>query len=145
MNAHSSDKKLSIQVLDDNPFYAKFLEHQLKQYFAAHFPEFSEIAFTSFTSSGEYLKALPETVSISLIDFYLGEGVTGIDLLPEIKKRSAACRVIIMTTENNLEALANCLDTNVAGFVFKDENTVSLCHAIFEREIKQLQDEEGEA
>jgi response regulator of citrate/malate metabolism len=145
MSAHPSDKKLSIQVLDDNPFYATFLEHQLKQYFAAHFPEFSDIVITSFTHNADYLDALPETVSISLIDFYLEDGITGIDLLPEIKKRSAACRVIIMTTENNLEALANCLDTNVAGFVFKDESTVSLCHPIFEREIQRLQDQEGKA
>ena len=136
-----SPNGLSVQVLDDNPFYATFLEHQLEQYFAKHFAEFADnISITSYTDTQQYLDAIPASGSISLIDFYLGEGVTGIDLLPEIKKRSAACRVIIMTTENNLEALANCLDTNVAGFVFKDESTVSLCHPIFEKEIKRQQE-----
>jgi len=134
-----SSGSLSIQVLDDNPFYATFLEHQLKQYFKTHFEEYGEVSITSYTTTEDYFAALPSSGSaISIIDFYLGDGITGIELLPEIKKRSAGCRVIIMTTENNLEALANCLDTNVAGFVFKDESTVSLCHPIFEKELKKI-------
>ena len=131
-------KGLYIQVLDDNPFYATFLEHQLRQYVNKHFPDFAEkITVTSHTTREEYLDAIPDTGSVSLIDFYLGEGLTGLVLLPDIKRKSSDCKVIIMTTENNLEALANVLDTNVSGFVFKDENSISLCHAILEKEIER--------
>ena len=140
MNAFFSNNSnnLAIQVLDDNPFYATFLEHQINRYVEKHFPDVSDrITVSSYNECDEYLAAIPANGSISLIDYYLGNGVVGVDLLDRIRERSPECRVIIMTTENNLEALADCLDTSVAGFVFKDENTISLCHPIFEREIQR--------
>lgn len=131
-----SPNKVLIQVLDDNPFYAKFLERQVQLYIDQNFPEQSSaIGITSFTDHKEFLAAIPESGSIAVIDYYLGDGVVALDLLKDIREKSAHCRVIIMTTENNLEALAEVLDTNVAGFVFKDEKTILLMHPIIEKEI----------
>lgn len=125
-----------IQVLDDNPFYAKFLERQIQLYIDQNFAsQAAGIRIVSFTDNDEFLEAIPAGGCIAVIDYYLGNGIVGLDLLPEIRNKSAHCRVIIMTTENNLEALAECLDTNVAGFVFKDEKTISLMHPIIEKEI----------
>lgn len=124
---------LSIQVLDDNPFYATLLEHQLTQHIREHFKAHADhIRVSSYTNYMDYLEALPLSDSISLIDFYLGNGVTGIDLLETIQEQSSYCKVIIMTSENNLHVLPSCMETGAAGFVFKDETTVDLCHPIIQ-------------
>lgn len=124
---------LSIQVLDDNPFYATLLEHQLIQHIREHFQaDAAHIQVHSYTNYVEYLQDLPMSDSISLIDFYLGDGMTGIDLLEAIQAQSSYCKVIIMTNENNLHVLPSCIETGAAGFVFKDDTTVDLCHPIIQ-------------
>jgi DNA-binding NarL/FixJ family response regulator len=127
---------LSIQVLDDNPFYATLLEHQLNQHIQRYFrKDMDRIRVTSYTDYNKYLEQLPLSHSLSLIDFYLGNGVTGIDLLNSIKEQSSYCKVIIMTNENNLHVLPSCIETGASGFVFKDETTVELCHSIIQNAI----------
>jgi DNA-binding NarL/FixJ family response regulator len=136
MNETGIFRGLSIQVLDDNPFYATLLEHQLNQHIQQYFRQDKErIRINSFTDYNEYLEALPLSHSLSLIDFYLGNGVTGIDLMHAIQQQSSYCKVIIMTNENNLHVLPSCIETGASGFVFKDDTTVELCHSIIKNAI----------
>ena len=127
---------LSIQVLDDNPFYATLLEHQLmneiKRNYEAHTDYFK---VTSFTDHSAFLTALPSTHSISLIDYNLGNGMTGLDLLQQIKQAAPHCKVIIMTNENNLHVMPSCLSTGAAGFILKDNTTIDLCQMIIHNTI----------
>jgi len=130
---------LSIQILDDNPFYATLLEHQIQQHIRDHFPkEADHIKVTSYTDYRQYLEELPLSHSLSLIDFYLGSGITGLDLMQEIRDRSSYCKVIIMTNENNLHVLPSCIETGVGGFVFKDDTTVDLCDSLIRNAINYI-------
>ena len=123
-------------MLDDNPFYATLLEHQIEQHIREHFQNDAErIRVQSYTDYRQYLEELPLSHSLSLIDFYLGDGVTGIDLMQAIRKQSSYCKVIIMTNENNLHVLPACLETGVSGFVFKDDTTVELCDSLIRNAI----------
>jgi CheY-like chemotaxis protein len=127
---------LSIQVLDDNPFYATLLEHQIQLHIREHFEkEADRIRITSYTDYRQYLEELPLSHSLSLIDFYLGSGITGLDLMQSIRDRSSYCKVIIMTNENNLHVLPSCIETGVSGFVFKDDTTVELCDSLIRNAI----------
>lgn len=127
---------LHIQVLDDNPFYATLLEHQLnyqiRQAYDGHADHFK---VTSFTDYHKFLEALPATHSISLVDYNLGNGITGIDVMKEIRRQAPNSKVIIMTGENNAHVLPNCLATGANGFIFKDHATVELCQMIIHRTI----------
>jgi response regulator of citrate/malate metabolism len=139
--APDSPQTLRIQILDDNPFYAKFLEKQIGLYIKEHFEKHAQmISVSSQTSISDFLDAIPAEGSLVVLDYYLENGIKGVELLQQIRERSAECRVIIMTTENNLEALADVLDTNIAGFVFKDEKTISLMHPIIEKELQSKLD-----
>lgn len=135
----ATTQNIFIQILDDNPFYSKFLEHQIRQYLQQNFPDYEDVfVVASYTEVDDFLMSLKPENCIVLIDYYLENGVKGLELLPEIKKLSPEAKVIVMTTENNHEALVESLDTSIAGFVFKDEETVKLCQPIFEKEFNRL-------
>jgi DNA-binding NarL/FixJ family response regulator len=124
-------KGLSLQVLDDNPFYATLLEHQLNRFIADQFISMSDrIQVKSYTDYKHYLKELPLSYSVSLIDFYLGNGMTGTDLIRSIRAHSAYCKVIILTSGTNLHVVPACIEAGASGVVFKDDYTLGLCESV---------------
>lgn len=122
---------MSLQVLDDNPFYATLLEHQLNCFIAEHFASLSHrIQVKSYTDYRQYLKELPLSESVSLIDFYLGNGMTGTDLIRSIRAQSAYCKVIILTSVTNLHVVPACIENGASGVIFKDDHTLGLCEPV---------------
>jgi DNA-binding NtrC family response regulator len=129
---------LSIQVLDDNAYYASLLKHELTQYIKAQFGEDIPVRITSFTDYRSYLEALPLSNSISFIDFYLDGGMTGPDLLQEIRERCPYCKVIIMTDQNNVHVVSSCIKEGAGGFVFKDHMMIENCYSVIRDAIGKL-------
>lgn len=125
-------------MLDDNAYYASLLKQELTQYIRAHFGEDIPVTVTAFTDYRAYLEALPLSESISFIDFYLGEGMTGPDLLKTIRERSSYCKVIIMTDANNLHVVPSCIEKGAGGFVFKDNAMVENCHPVIAHALNNL-------
>lgn len=124
-------KGLSLQILDDNPFYATLLEHQLNCFIADQFTSLSDrIQVKSYTDYKHYLRELPLSYSVSLIDFYLGNGMTGTDLIRSIRAHSAYCKVIILTSVTNLHVVPACIEAGASGVVFKDDRTLGLCEPV---------------
>lgn len=122
---------LSITVLDDNPFYATLLEHQLMNEIRTNYKDHAQhFKVQSYTDHTNFIKDLPATQSVLLVDYYLGNGMTGVDLMSQIKRAAPNSKVIIMTSENNLHVLPSCIETGASGFVLKDNSTVDLCRMI---------------
>lgn len=80
-------------------------------------------------------------VAIVLLDINLGPGVSGIDLLPDIREKSKYTQVIMFTSENKLEVGVECLRRGAYDYMTKpfDEQTfINKAAAALERR-KNLQ------
>ncbi len=65
-----------------------------------------------------YLEAHPET-DIVLLDFNLGAGRTGIELLPEIREHFKCVQVMMFTSHNTLSTGLECMKKGAADYLTK--------------------------
>lgn len=119
---------LSVSILDDNPYYARLLERQLRLYIDDRFSPFRElIRLYSFSEYDRFLHEFPSSPTLALVDYYLGNGKTGVDLLQPLREKKECRNVIILTTEENLHVVPDCVENGAGGVIFKSEETISLC------------------
>ena len=114
---------INVMLVDDH----KMLREGIKQLL-----EFDpEIKVISSAQTGkECLSLLEENKpDIVLLDINLPD-ITGIKLIKEIKKRSKAIKVMMLTVHNEVEYLVDSLDGGADGYILKDSGADELIKAI---------------
>lgn len=124
----SGRKKCHIVVLDDSEFYNMLLTRQLENYTRGIQLE-DEVDFTidSYTSAKECMDRVKDNTSIAFIDYYLGNGITGSDVMRKIRQKSRNCKVIILSQTYSVKTALKTITEGAVEFILKDKLALSRC------------------
>lgn len=121
------DKKklFRIVVLEDSEFFNSLLTKQLEDYTNMLALERNCIfEIQSYTSPNDCIRNLKNNIDIAFVDYYLGNGVTGFDMLKKIREKCKDCKVVIISQVKNIKTKAISITDGVLDFVFKDVNAL---------------------
>jgi response regulator of citrate/malate metabolism len=89
---------LLIAVVDDSPFYTRYLAKQLEAYEPLLSPQGRPaITLRTYLTADEFMSSVDASTDIAFIDFYLDNGKTALDLIPDLKKAAPNCEVVIIS------------------------------------------------
>lgn len=116
-------KSYHIVVLEDNEFYNSMLTKQL-DYCAKKYEKSNDYIYdiTSFTSSKDCLRNLKPDINVAFLDYYLGDGITAMDVMKELKKKNPDCKIIVFSRLDNEEITNELIANGALEFLVKDKN-----------------------
>jgi DNA-binding NtrC family response regulator len=126
-------KTYHIVVLEDNEFYNSMLTKQL-DFCAKQLEGTNDFNYdiTSYTSVKDCLRNLKEDTNIAFLDYYLGEGITAMDVLKEMKKKNPDCKVIVISRIDNEQITKDIITNGALEFLVKNKNAFLLSGRILE-------------
>lgn len=126
-------KVFRLMILEDNELYNDVLTHQLEYYTAVLAIEKNcRFEIHSFTSPNDFIRNLRNDTDIAFVDYYLGNGVTGSDIIKKIKERCWECKVVIVSQARNIKTTFLPVVDEAIDFVFKDMNALPQCCFLLE-------------
>lgn len=115
------NKVLNIVVLDDSEFYNKMLSKQLEYYLDELSMDYGiKYDLKSYVNSKDCLRNLKADTDIAFLDYYLGDGVTGSDVMKIIKEKCTNCRVVILSQLRNIKTATLSIKEGALDFIYKD-------------------------
>ena len=116
-------KKFNILVVEDNEFYNSMLTKQLDNR-ARRMKEFEDYIFEihSYTSVKDCLRNLKADTNIAFLDYYLGEGITALDVMKVLKKKCDQCKVVVFSRTENEMITKQIIEGGALEFLAKNKN-----------------------
>jgi response regulator of citrate/malate metabolism len=119
-------KFFRIVVLEDNEFYNRLLTKQLQNYTSIITAQKNyNFDILSYTSSVDCVTNFKPDTDIAFIDFYLGNSITGLEIIRKIKEIAPACKVIIISQVRNAKTSFQTLAEGALEYIFKDKNALA--------------------
>lgn len=110
-----------IVVLEDSEFFNDVMTKQLKRYARIlSLNKGCDFDIESYTSASDCLRNMKEDTAIAFVDYYLGNGITAIDILRKIRRKCVDCKVIVISQVRNIRMSAITLTEGASEFLFKD-------------------------
>jgi DNA-binding NarL/FixJ family response regulator len=115
--------KIRIALIDDHPIFLAGLKRLIE---STNSYEVSSIA----NSYKEALEKIDfDNVDIALVDVNM-PGTNGIELLKAIKQRSSACKVVMLTIEEDEETIYRAMKEGARGYILKQDSPERLLKSI---------------
>ncbi len=121
----------SIVVVEDNEYYNSLISEALKQFVLSDRRiKGIPYSFYSFTNAGECVSLIRSgefsgKELIGFIDYYLGEGITGMHIIKVLKDYLSDSEIIMLSNSTDVKGRT---DNNLIDhFVYKDMSAPSLC------------------
>jgi DNA-binding NtrC family response regulator len=134
MQGMEATKKIfRIVILDDSEFFNNIFYRQLNEFTKVLSNEKNcEIEVYSFTTTADFMRNLKEDTDIAFVDYYLGNGTTGLDIMKRIQAITPQCKVIIVSQVNSIRLAALSYQEGIVDFILKDLHTFAKSCAIIE-------------
>lgn len=125
LDMENSGKKLKIAVLEDSSFYNKIICKKL-DYYTKLLSDAKGFKYEieSYAHFDDFLRNLKADINIVFLDYYLGEGVTAIDVMDVIQKKCANCKIVIISQSSNPFTAEKTLSNGAAAFIYKDKDAL---------------------
>lgn len=122
----NEEKKIfRIVVVEDSEFFNSILTRQLQNYVDALALEMNcKFEIQSFTSAHDCLRNMNEETDLAFVDFFLGNGVTAVDMLEKFKQKCKDCKVIVISQVRNMRTSILTITKGALDFIFKDVNAL---------------------
>ncbi len=136
----TNKKIVKIVIIEDNEFFNQLLTTRLKNYiYPIADDQHFELQVNSYTNSKDALLNLPDDTDIVFLDYYLGDSITGIEVMKKIKKACNSCNVIIISQVKSLQTSLVTLLEGASEFILKDKNAITKsCYVAEEMIYKRL-------
>ena len=83
---NTSSNRVKIMVIEDNEFFNQLLTTRLKNYiYPIADDQRFELQVTSYTDPREAIKNVSPDLDIVFLDYFLGDSVTGMEIMKKIK------------------------------------------------------------
>ena len=129
----SGQKVFRIVILEDSEFFNELLTRQIEHYADILAMEKNcRFEIQSYTSENDFIRNLKNDTDIAFVDYYLGNGITGSDMIKKIRERCWDCKVVIVSQVRNIKTISIPLKDETIDFVFKDNNALPKCCFILE-------------
>ncbi len=135
-----NDKKVKIVVIEDNEFFNQLLTTRLKNYlYPIAEDEHFDLEVSAYTNPKDALRNFNEDTDIVFLDYYLGDSVTGIEIMKRIKKTCDSCNIVIISQVKSLQTSLLTLLEGASEFILKDKNVITKsCYVAEEMIYKRL-------
>lgn len=121
-----SDRIFRIVVLEDNEFYNKLLTKQLQNYTGIISAQKNlNFDIQSYTSPVDFIDKLNPDTDIAFVDYYLGNSVTGMDIIKQIREKCKNCKIIIISQVRTIKTAYQTLEEGAMEYIFKDSNALA--------------------
>lgn len=123
-----------IDIIEDNHIYGNLLRGHLERYF--------NLKVCLFTTASKFLSALDSKPKIICLDYYLPD-MDGLELLKKIKKKSENSYVIIISSQSDLEMVAQLINNGAHDYMVKGIDTRQKLNSIINNilQLEQLKKE----
>lgn len=119
-------KKLKITVLDDSSFYNRIVSKQLESYtHALSLDRGFDYSISSYAHADDFLRNLKPDTNIAFVDYYLGNGVTGDQVMKQIHQKCDNCKVVIISQARNKLSAVDTIIDGATAFIYKDINALA--------------------
>ena len=116
----TKNQKVRIAIVEDNELYNHLLTTGLKNHLTSiPVNGILEVEICSYTNAKTALTEIDETFDIVFLDYYLGDSVTGLDILKKVKQLNPACKVIIVSQIKSSKT-QEVLNEGADDFIYKD-------------------------
>lgn len=124
----TTEKKVSIFLVDDDALYLKLLENELN--------EKKKYVIKTFSTGERCLQHLSEKPDIIVLDYFLNgiekNVLNGLETLAQIKLTSPEIPVIMLSAQDKIDVAVNCMKLQAFEYIVKSETAFTrLQHAIF--------------
>lgn len=115
-----SQQSYRVFIVDDDHFFAKALEHHLKQNLVLEF------AVNKFSNGEECINSMDKNPDIVVLDYFLESGnktaMNGIQVLKKIKTDHPEVSVIMVSSQDKLQVAVDTMRYGAYDYVVKNEN-----------------------
>lgn len=120
----STQKKISIFLVDDDALYLKLLSRDLS--------EKPEYIIKTFNTGERCLENLSEKPDIIVLDYYLNGidkyALNGLETLRKIKSTNPEIPVIMLSSQDQIEVAVNCMKLKAVEYIVKSETAFARVH-----------------
>ncbi len=106
-----------IFIVEDDNLYQEMLKVQLKK--------LKSVNVKMFNSAEACLRKLSKNPTVVLLDYHLGNGMNGVELLKIIKEQKPNTEVIMLSSEESDEVLYTCMKNGAFDYVRKSEGSLN--------------------
>lgn len=124
-----------VLIVDDEPHVGRFVEQLLQ---SINFPVVGQA--NSGGQALEKLKTLP--VDLVILDITM-PGISGDQLIADIKSMNSDILIVILSSRNTLELVKKCKEQGASGYILKNEKSENICRRIQEIWFSRLIMEDG--
>ncbi|MEO5890368.1 MAG: response regulator [Ferruginibacter sp.] len=121
----STNKKVYIFLVDDDPMYLKLLNSELS--------EKTEYVIATFSTGERCLESLSERPDIVVLDYYLNgiekNALNGSETLTRIKAEYPDLPVIMLSAQDKIEVAVNCMKLQAFEYIVKSETALARLHS----------------
>jgi CheY-like chemotaxis protein len=118
-------QRVKIAVLDDSEFYNRLVSDQLRSYAdGIALDSEQEFIIESYSDPRDFFRNLTDDIDLVYSDYYLGNGITGQDIIRMTKEKCTDCTVVILSQNRNTNTAVDAINQGAEKFIFKDRNTL---------------------
>jgi hypothetical protein len=118
-------QRVKIAVLDDSEFYNRLVTDQLRSYAdGIALDSEQEFIIESYSDPRDFFRNLTDDIDLVYSDYYLGNGITGEDIIKMTKEKCTDCTVVIISQNRNTNTAVDAINQGAEKFIFKDRNTL---------------------
>jgi len=114
----TSQKDVTLFLVDDDPFYLKTLEHSIHTILES-------ATVYSFQTGEACLQQMRKKPMIVILDYYLNSETPyawdGLSILKQIKKISPKTKVIMLSAQENLNVAIECMNNGAYDYISKTQ------------------------
>lgn len=128
----SPTKKLNVVVVEDSDFYNRLLVKSLEnhmQELAAE--EHIDYDIRSYADPYEFERNLNDTIDVVILDYYLGQGVSGIDFCNRLYRLNPNCKIIVLSQLKNFKTEYNTIRAGGANHFIHKKDKYALSKVCF--------------
>jgi len=128
---------IRIAIVEDNPFYNNLLSRHLKAYLELMAEDYHfSLEIKSYTKPHTCLRNLKPDTDIVFLDYYLGDSVTGLEMMKKIREKCVGCKIIIISQVDSTQTSLIPMLEGASEFILKDQDALSKSCLIAEEIIR---------
>ncbi len=129
-------KRINISVLDDNPFFNNLASFRINNFLEEYSQNNTlDYRIMSFLHPEDLYQNLGSGTNIILLDYYLGDSTTAIDVLKKISEKNKDCSIAIVTQKDDPKLSFITRSYGASAFIPKDDKTLERACYFIEKTI----------
>lgn len=114
---------IQIVVVDDSPYYNRLIARVIESFTTdLSYIWSTPVQVSAFSSAQEFDLQSQQPTHIAVLDYYLGNGVTALDVMKQMRLQNPQCAVLVLSQERNMFTARQTLTQGANGFVQKNEH-----------------------